>query len=295
MKNLIIAIVVFITSSLTAQEFDYLPTSTTDHIIKHSYYSLSYSEKHKLAEWVAYKLTPEMINGSQEPTKDYRVDPFVSSGTAELSDYNYSGYVKGHLTPAADMKINQTAMSESFYMSNISPQSASFNSGIWKKLEDIVRSWALSKGEIYVVTGGILNNSKGHIGINKVSIPSEYYKIVLNTDPEYKVIGFVIRNEKGYNKLKTYAVTIDYIETRTGIDFFPSLPDGVEDDIESKIDKDYWTLSSNSSASNTSTAVQCKGIGRTSGVRCKNKTTNPNGYCKLHQNQASDTLTTEQK
>lgn len=295
MKNLIIAIVVFITSSLTAQEFDYLPTSTTDHIIKHSYYSLSYSEKHKLAEWVAYKLTPEMINGSQKPTKDYRVDPFVSSGTAELSDYNYSGYVKGHLAPTADMKINQTAMSESFYMSNISPQSASFNSGIWKKLEDIVRSWALSKGEIYVVTGGILNNSKGHIGINKVSIPSEYYKIVLNTDPEYKVIGFVIRNEKGYNKLKTYAVTIDYIETRTGIDFFPSLPDGVEDDIESKIDKDYWTLSSNSSASNTSTAVQCKGIGRTSGVRCKNKTTNPNGYCKLHQNQASDTLTTEQK
>ena len=295
MKNLIIAIVVIITSSLTAQEFDYLPTSTTDHIIKHSYYSLSYSEKHKLAEWTAYKLTPEMINGSQEPTKDYRADPSVSSGTAELSDYTYSGYVKGHLVPIADMKINQTAMSESFYMSNISPQSASFNSGIWKKLEELVRSWALSKGEIYVVTGGILNNSKGHFGINKVGIPGEYYKIVLDTDPEYKVIGFVIRNEKGYNKLKTYAVTVDYIETRTGIDFFPSIPDGVEADIESKIDKDYWTMSSNSSANDNSAAVQCKGIGRTSGVRCKNKTKNPNGYCKLHQNQVSDTLTTEQK
>lgn len=295
MKNLIIVIVVIITSSLTAQEFDYLPTSTTDHIIKHSYYSLSYSEKHKLAEWTAYKLTPEMINGSQEPTKDYRVDHFVSSGTAELSDYTYSGYVKGHLVPVADMKINQTAMSESFYLSNISPQSASFNSGIWKNLEEKVRTWVQTNGEVYVVTGGILKNNKGHFGVNKVSIPGEYYKVVLDTDPEYKVIGFVMTNAKGYGKLKSYAVSVDDIETITGIDFFPSLPDGIEEEIEAEIDLDYWTLNVNNSASKNSAAVQCKGIGRTSGVRCKNKTTNPNGYCKLHQNQVSDTLTIEQK
>lgn len=290
MKNIIIAIVVFITASVSAQEFDYLPTSTTDQIINHSYYSLSYSEKYKSAEWVAYKLTPEMINGQQKPTNNYSADPKVASMMADLTDYNNSGYVKAHLAPIADMKINEPAMSECFYMSNISPQSSAFNSGIWKDLEEKVRSWVLSNGDIYVVAGGILKNSKGHIGVNRVSIPGEYYKIVLVTEPEFKIIGFVMANEKGYGKLKTYAVTVDFIETRTGIDFFPSLPDGVEYDIESEIDLDYWTLNSSSAASKNSAAVQCNGIGRTSEARCKNKTTNPNGYCKLHQNQVSDTL-----
>lgn len=290
MKNLIIAIAVVISSFLNAQEFDYLPTSTTDQIIKHSYYSLSYSPKYKLAEWVAYKLTPEMVNGQEKPTHDYRADPKIGSGMPEISDYKNSGYVKAHLAPIDDMKIDQTAMSEGYFMSNISPQSSAFNSGTWKELEEKVRTWVQTNGEVYVVTGGILKNNKGHFGVNKVSIPGEYYKVVLDTDPEYKVIGFIMNNAKGYGKLKSYAVSVDDIETITGIDFFPSLPDGIEEEIENEIDLDYWTLNVNKSASKNANAVQCKGIGRTSEVRCKNKTTDPYGYCKLHQNQIPDSL-----
>lgn len=295
MKNSMIAFVVLITTGLCAQEFDYLPTSTTNQIINHTYYSLSYSAKHKSAEWVAYKLTPEMINGTEQLVKNYMADPMITSGTAELSDYKNSAYIKGQLAPAADMKIDQKAMSESFYMSNISPQSSAFNKGIWKELEEKVRSWVLENGEVYVVAGGMLKNNKGHFGVNKVSIPGEYYKVVLDTDPEYKVIGFVMTNAKGYGKLKSFAVSVDDIETRTGIDFFPSLPDGIEEEIESEIDLDYWTLNVNTSASKNSNAVQCKGIGRTSEARCKNKTTDPYGYCKLHQNQIPDSLMVEQK
>ncbi len=295
MKNLMLAIAVLFTSGITAQEFDYLPTSTTNQIINHNYYSLSYSPKHKQAEWVAYKLTPEMLSGQEKLTHDYRTDPKISSGLAEISDYKNSGYVKAHLAPTDDMKLDQTAMSESYFMSNISPQSSAFNSGIWKNLEDMVRSWVLSNGEVYVVCGGILKNNKGHIGVNRVSIPGEYYKVVLDTDPEFKVIGFVMTNTKGYGKLKSYVVSVDDIETITGIDFCPSLPDGIEEEIEGEIDLDYWNLNVNTSASKNSAAVQCKGIGRTSGARCKNKTTNPNGYCKLHQNQVSDTLNKEQQ
>lgn len=295
MKNLIIAYAVVITSCLNAQEFDYLPTSTTDQIINHTYYSLSYSAKHKLAEWVAYKLTPEMINGQEKLTHAYKADPLITSGSPELSDYKNAAYIKAHLVSVEDMKLNATSMAECFYLSNISPQSSSFNKGSWKKLEDQVRNWTTSKGDLYIVTGGILNNNKGHFGVNKVSVPGEYYKVVLATDPEYKVIGFVFRNEKSYDPLKSFIVTVDYIETRTGIDFFPSLPDGIEEEIESNIDTDFWTLSSKTSASKNSAAIQCKGIGRTSEVRCKNKTTNPNGYCKLHQNQVSDSLKVEQK
>ncbi len=293
MKNLIIVFAVMITSAITAQEFDYLPTSTTNQIIKHTYYTLSFSEKYKLAEWATYKLTPEMVNGSLKPMNDYRSDPSVADETASLADYNYSGYVKAHLVPVADMKIDETAMSECFYMSNISPQVSSFNKGSWKHLEEQVRNWTTEKGELYVVSGAILSNSKGHFGATKVSIPGEYYKVVLITEPDFNMIGFVMRNEKSYSKLESFVVNIDEIETRTGIDFFPELPDGIEEDIESRIDKDFWFSGSKSKA--TSTAVQCMGIGRTSLVRCKNKTTNPNGYCKLHQNQVNDSLMVEEK
>lgn len=105
--------------------------------------------------------------------------------------------------------------------------------------------------------------------------------------------SLVMCNEKLYNKLESSMVNIDEIEIRTGIDFFPDLPDGGEDDIESRIDKDFGFSGQNDASK--ATAVKCKGIGTTSLVLCKNKTTNPNGYCKLHQNQASDTVSVEEK
>ena len=126
-------ILLLFSSTLIAQEL--LPTSTTGQIIKHQYFTLSYSEPHEQAEWVYYKLTPQLINGTQSRTDNFRTDPMVTSGSAQLNDYKGSGFDRGHLCPAADMKINRDAMSETFYMSNMSPQHPSFNRGIWKKLK----------------------------------------------------------------------------------------------------------------------------------------------------------------
>ncbi len=100
-----------------------LPAYTSrDAIITHTAYSLNYSEDHEQAAWVAYKLTAEKVSGTCERTDDFRPDPMVMTGSAELSDYRGSGYDRGHLAPAGDMKWSPTAMSESFYMSNMSPQ-----------------------------------------------------------------------------------------------------------------------------------------------------------------------------
>ena len=96
----------------------FLPESNGQ-LISHKYFSLSYSEKHEQAEWVHYKLSFPMINGSTKRKDNFKKDSKVKTGSASNSDYYKSGFDRGHLVPAGDMKLNSTMMSESFYMSNI--------------------------------------------------------------------------------------------------------------------------------------------------------------------------------
>ncbi len=274
--------------SLTAQ--DYRPSSDGQ-VVNHSYYSLSYEEEHEQAEWVYYKITPEMMSGAAKRSDDFRPDSKIKTESASLADYVGSGYDRGHLCPAASMSINSTAMSESFYLSNMSPQHPSFNRGAWKNLEDLVRAWANKYEEVHVVTGPIFKNNKGTIGKNQVTVPGYYYKIVYAPSRD-KMIGFVMPNEKIGNDLATYAVNIDHIENLTGIDFFPQLNDSLEDILEGNLDVTKWEFAKTNykpkasptpAVTNGDVSVQCKGISKSSGQRCKNKTKSSNGYCHLHQ------------
>lgn len=190
-----LVLIFFISIASSAQEF--LPTSTPGQIVKHTYYTLSYCEKDEQAEWVYYELTSEMVNGRQPRKDEFRPDPMVSTGSAQLSDYRGSGYDRGHLCPAADMKLNATSMSETFYLSNMSPQDPSFNRGIWESLEATVRSWAITEGMIYVVTAGVLTSNKGKIGASGVTVPQYYYKVIYAPKGQGKMIALVLPNEKG--------------------------------------------------------------------------------------------------
>ncbi|MCX6233488.1 MAG: DNA/RNA non-specific endonuclease [Bacteroidetes bacterium] len=222
---------------------DCLPTSTTNQIIKHTHFTLSYSEMDEQAEWVAYKLTKDMVQGSLSINDDFKSDPLVLTGSASPNDYTYSGYDRGHLAPAADMNFSQIALLESYYMSNISPQLPSFNGGIWKLLEGQVRQWAVENEELCIVTAGILDSIIGKIGINEVTVPGYFYKIILDyKEPDIKAIAFMLPNEKGTMLLSEYAVSIDSVEQLTGIDFFPDLPNSIEIGLESHIEIDKWAF-----------------------------------------------------
>ena len=106
---------------------------------------------------------------------DFRPDPAVPTGSATPQDYTRSGYDRGHLAPAADMSFSVKTMSESFYMSNMSPQAPQFNRGIWSKLEKQVRHFATKEKRIVVVTGPILPVEKTiTIGANKVTVPQYF-------------------------------------------------------------------------------------------------------------------------
>lgn len=291
MRNVITTFAFLFGTFLFAQDDLFLPKSPFgEEVVRHTHFYLGYAEEYEQAIWVAYELTAVELIARVKRTDNFREDPNVSTGSATLADYKGSGYDRGHLAPAADMAFSSTSMSESFFLSNMSPQAPSFNRGIWKRLEEQVRGWAQSKGSIYVVTGGIISPADPEIGPNGVEVPSYYYKVLLDTK-NYEAIGFVLANKSGSGPILSYAVSIDKVEQLTGLDFFSQLEDELEDRIESEFNLGSWPAvgfqPTKSYQAASSTSQQCMGIAKSTGVRCRNKTKNENGYCYQHQSQAN--------
>jgi endonuclease G len=262
-----------------------------DKIISHKSYTVSYNLTYHVADWVAYELTAEETVPVVQRNNHFVPDPLLKSGSASNEDYKGSGYDRGHLAPSADMCYSYQTMVESFYLSNITPQAPSFNRGIWEKLEQQVRQWAVDDKAVYIVTGTVLTKGLPTIGYDRITVPAYFYKVILDyREPDIKGIGFIIPNQGSQEPLQHYAVTIDSVEKVTGTEFFYQLPQDQQRIIESTVDLNKWSWTatrthSSSSREGGSQSVQCKGITK-SGERCKNMTTNPNGYCYLHQSQA---------
>ena len=221
---------------------DILPTPKNGDLIRHTYYVLSYDESHEQAEWVAYELTRERLNQPwAERPRSFFPDPQAPSGSATPRDYAGSGYDRGHLCPAADMAFDETAMKETFFMSNMSPQVRSFNGGIWRELEELTRDWARKYGRLYVATGPVLTQpGLDKIGQNGVTAPAAYYKVLLAED---RAIAFMMPNEPSDRPVMDYACSIDAVEAATGIDFFPRILKGSAASLEAECDRSLWPVS----------------------------------------------------
>ncbi|TYA53246.1 DNA/RNA non-specific endonuclease [Formosa maritima] len=221
----------------------FLPTSTTGQIVHHNSYSLSYSEPHEQAEWVAYELKKEHLSNSNFKRPYFEIDPAVKTGAAHWRNYKKSGFDRGHLCPAADRAYNQNAYNETFLTSNISPQRHDFNSGIWNTLEQKVRYWADKYNGVYVITGGVLEDDLKTIGEEEVSVPNQFYKILIEYNSgKTKMIAFLIPHENSSFPLYEFVVSVDSIETLTGIDYFPELEDSLEDKLEASSDYKNWSF-----------------------------------------------------
>ncbi len=228
---------------LTIDEIgDGIEVDTTAQLLKKTGFWLSYNEVYEQADWTAYILTREMVESGNIPrSDDFKADTMVLTGSAELGDYRGSGYHRGHLVPAGDMTWSATAMSESFLLSNMSPQVAGFNQGIWKRLENRVRTWAVENDSIYVITGPVLSNVSETIGENEVGVPAYYFKIIVDISyPTYKGIGFLMKNESNPADIFEFAVTIDYLEELLHYNFFPTQPVRDIEFVESRVDVNLW-------------------------------------------------------
>lgn len=215
----------------------------TEQIISHIGYTVSYNEDYCIPNWVAYELTTSEVEGLESRSDKFVPDPMVTGRTATTDDYRNSGWDRGHMAPAADMKWSRQAMVESFYLSNICPQNHNNNAGVWKKLEEATRSLAGRFSFVYVVSGPIVGKAHLKIGPNKVAVPKAFFKCLLVADGDrWQAIGFVTPNEAGKRPLAEYAHSIDEIEEMTGIDFFPALPDDIEALTEADFDPEIWEI-----------------------------------------------------
>ena len=230
-------------TSTESSSFNYLPTSTTGQIITHNYYTLSYNEKAEQAEWVAYELTKSQLDRTHRKRPYFIRDKKVKTKSADYRNYKKSGYSKGHLCPAGDRKFSKEAFDETFLTSNITPQKMDFNGGIWNRLEGKVRYWARKNKHLYIITGGVLNQNLKTIGREKVAVPQQFYKILLDyTKPQIKAIAFLMPHQDSNRPLYEFVVPIDKIEKLTSIDFFSALPDELENKLESNSDYKDWSF-----------------------------------------------------
>lgn len=211
-------------------------------IIVHKGYTVSFNESTRLPNWVAYELTEAEVNGTCSRNGRFYPDPEVEGRQADNEDYRNSGWDKGHIAPAGDMKWDDQAMLESCYFTNICPQNHNLNGGDWRSLEEKCRDYARRFGNVYIAAGPVIGESKnGRLGYNQVVIPDGFYKVLLVChDGQFEGIGFYFENCAGHQPLKVYAQSIDEIESLTGIDFFFALPDAVENEVERTFDAAFW-------------------------------------------------------
>jgi len=213
-------------------------------------YVLAQSGSLKIPLWVQYELSPEEVHGTAEREDKFRADASIPFGyRAELADYRGSGFDRGHMAPAADMKRSEEVMGESFLLSNIAPQvGRGFNQDIWKELESAVRSWVEQRGSLSIITGPIFaavddKISYKLIGKNQVAVPTHFYKIVIDTNNPNRVeaLAFILPNKDLSNHdYSEYLTTIDEIEKATGLDFLSALPVAIQDTVEAYKSQRVW-------------------------------------------------------
>lgn len=218
------------------------PKGTPEQILKRTGYVASYNKTTLLPNWVAWHLTAERTEGSAKRSGvDFAEDTEVPEPRATDWDYYNSGYDRGHMCPAADNKWSKKAMEESFLFTNMCPQNGNLNRGDWNEMEMACRKWAKKYGDLYIVCGPILYKGKHKtIGKNKVVVPEAFFKVVLRTGDDPQAIGFIYKNTSGNRPKDSYVNTVDEVERITGIDFFPSLPDNVEKNVEATADIANW-------------------------------------------------------
>ncbi len=227
-----------------------LPAGTpqTNDLLMRDIYALSSNDDTKFADWVAYRLTLETISGDTQTTRNYKADPWLDEDeTLEPSDYDGAnaalGTDRSHQAPLASFKGTKSWHKTNF-LSNITPQKSDLNQGVWRVLEEKVRSLvetrdAVEQGAaVYVLTGPLYERAMERLpGADEPHrIPSGYWKIVLiGGDPiTIQAASFIFDQEtpRSFSVIEALS-TINEVERRSGLDFLWQLEDEVEEEIES--------------------------------------------------------------
>lgn len=207
-------------------------------------YAVGYSLRHCQPLWVQYRLTRENVLSASKVARsdNFRPDPDFPCTYSLMRDYSQSGYDRGHLAPAEDMRYSARAESESFLMSNMSPQISGFNRGVWKALERQIRRFANDEGAIVVVTGPVVKEFGGRKLGEKMTVPDMFYKVVYSEKGGGKMIAFLIPHSSASGSIKDYVCTVMSVEEKTGLKFFTNLPRDVQARLKTKSSPADWNV-----------------------------------------------------
>ncbi len=207
-------------------------------------YSLEWDCNKKANRWTAYEMYDANSVSNVTRKDDFKEDPEIPyQYRTKLSDYSGSGFSRGHLCPSSDRLCSREQNSQTFYLSNMQPQWQAHNGGLWNNLEALVRKWNTSsfRDTLYVVKAATIDdaNIKQYTSSGLI-VPKYFYMAILRVkNHKYKAIGLWTKHENESDTNKNYgdyAITIDELEKRTGIDFFCNLPDDIEDKVESELE-----------------------------------------------------------
>ena len=220
-----------------------VPDDVPQQMVKYEGMNVNFNKVLHLPNYVAWELTSDETHGDNPRYNKFMCDADVE-GCPDTWDYNYSGYDRGHMAPAGDMKWSGEAMRQTFYMTNICPQAKALNTGAWNRLESNCRKWAQRDSALVIICGPVISDKiDEYIGDNRVAVPKRFFKVILAPFAHpMRGIGFIMPNDRVEGGMQAAAMSIDSVEAVTGYDFFYTLDDDIEADVESQCDFHKWNV-----------------------------------------------------
>lgn len=226
----------------TSLEKVVVPRGLNNKVIEYEGFTVGFNPTMHQPNYVVWTLDPDETDGGNSRQdaqfqQDFRVD-----GCATLADYKGSGFDRGHMAPAADMKWSEKSMADCHYLTNICPQDKKLNAGAWATIEKNSRKWAMMHGPLVIVCGPVLSDRLTRsIGASRVPVPERFFKVILAPEADPPMgIGFIMPNGYVEGGAQSTVVTIDEVEAITGFDFFSELPDDIENQVESQAKLRVW-------------------------------------------------------
>lgn len=220
-------------------------------------YVLSYNRNRGIPNWVSWHLDTSWL-GSASRQDDFRADPSLPAGwyQVQATDYQGSGFDRGHHTPSADRTRTVADNSATFYMTNMMPQAPGNNQGPWAVLEGYCRDLVNQGNELYIIAGGAGTGGTGSnggvtstIANGQVTVPAQTWKVIIvlpaqdgddvaRVTTSTRVIAVLMPNQTDIrnNDWHQYRVSVDQIEALTGYDFFSNVPVDIQSVIEATVD-----------------------------------------------------------
>ncbi len=207
-----------------------IPKGVSNQVLNYQTIRVNFNPALRIPNCVAYELTATMVDMADAPghenRKNYNYARDNSVKTCpENWEYRGSGYSRGHMAPAMDMRWDKTAMTQCFYMTNMCPQDTKLNNDHWRVLEEKVHRWAKRDKRLMVFTGPIMGKSPKMIGKDKqnIAVPEAFFKVLYAPD-KGRSIAFIYENKPCPGGISKRAVTVTEVERRTGLTFSSAIP-----------------------------------------------------------------------